>query len=227
MTSETKVVIGIVLVSVAVLIGLVFWGGGQGGAVQSDLPDKIKTAVAANDPAFPVGDLVNATDYQDGSPQAKVTLVEFSDFMCPYCKVTHPQITALRSQFTVDELRIVFRHLPIVEIHNEAYPAARAAQAATIQGKFPQYAEQIFADSENLSDKLYVEIAQDLGLDVDKFNQDRESDQVAWESYRAINLFNQNSWPIQTPTIYINGQLYSGDRTTTAIADKIRSLLKP
>lgn len=225
MTNETRITVGIILVTIGLVGGLVWWGGRTGSTSGSDLPADIKDAVAANSAAYPVGDLINDGDYTDGSTTAKVTFVEFSDFECPYCKEVFPTLAELRNQFNPDQLRIVFRHLPIVEIHNEAYPAARAAVAATRQGKFMEYATALFANSSRLGDKLYVSLAEQVGLNLDQFNADRASNEVAWQAYRARDLFKQKGWQISTPTIVINGAVYQGERTTAALAADISTLL--
>lgn len=221
MTNETKVTVGIILVTIGIVAGLVWWGGGS--TAQSDLPDELKDAVAANSGDYLTGDLVNEGDYVNGLESAPVTLVEFSDFECPFCKETHPVVRDLRSQFGEDQLRIVFRHLPIVEIHNQAYPAARAAVAATRQGKFEEYAALVFENAKSLNDEALISFAEDLGLDVEQFNADRNSDEVAWQAYRARELFKKNGWKVSTPTLVINGELYTGDRSAEALAAAIEA----
>ncbi len=223
MTNEARITTGIILVTIG-LVALLVWFGSRGTA-NSDLPSDIKDAVASNVDSYPVGDLVNEGDYSNGSVSAPVTLVEFSDFECPYCKEAFPIIEQLRDTFTGDQLRLVFRHVPIVEIHNEAYPAAKAAEAANRQGKFIEYATALFNNSASLSDATYISIAQQLGLDMDRFNADRASNDVAWQAYRARELFKQKGWQISTPTIVINGEVYSGQRSTEALTAYISGIL--
>jgi|GEM_PF-2735392 len=224
MTNETRITVGIILVTVG-LVGALVWWGGRAGGTGADLPADIKAAVAANSADFPVGDLLNDGDYVEGSVTAPVTLIEFSDFECPYCKETHPIIEGLRSQFSVDQLRIAFRHLPITEIHNEAYPAAKAASAANRQGKFKEYATALFQNSTSLNDELYVSLAEQLGLNLDQFNADRAAQEVAWQAYRARELFKQKGYQISTPTIIINGEVYTGSRSAQEIAASIAARL--
>lgn len=225
MNTETKVTIGILLITAALLGGLVWYGGRQS-TLGSDLPTELKDQITADPASFPVGDLVNEDDYQSGSQSALVTLVEFSDFQCPYCKSAHPQIQALRDTYSEEQLRLVYRHLPLVELgHTLAYPAARAAQAATIQGKGGEYINAVFENELSLGDEYFQQLASDLGLDMNKFNTDLNSDDVAWQAYRARTLFEERGYAFSTPTIYINAIEYKGARTTEALKTYIDSLL--
>lgn len=224
MTNESRITIGVIIMTVGLVGALVWWGGRAGGS-EADLPDDIKDAAAADSTQYPVGDLINEGDFVDGSTTAPVTLIEFSDFECPYCKETHPIIEGLRELFTAEQLRLAFRHLPIVEIHNEAYPAAKAVSAAHRQGKFQEYAAAVFQNSTLLNDAQYVAIAQQFGLNIDQFNADRSSPEIAWQAYRARELFKQKGWQISTPTIVINGEVYKGDRTAEALSASITALL--
>lgn len=227
MTNETKITVVISLVSIGILVGLVAWGTrGNTKSDGSDLQSDIKSAVVAKSADYPIGDLVNDGDFVEGSANAPVTLVEFSDFQCPYCKEAHPQIRALRDQFGLDQLRLVYRYLPIVEIHNQAYPAARAAAAANRQGKFVQFADILFANNTSLNEDFYLKTATDLGLDINQFNADRQTDKtLAWQAYRARDLFQQRGWAISTPTLFINGTKYEGKATTQDLAAAIKPLL--
>lgn len=109
-----------------------------------------------------------------GPEDAEITIVDYSEFQCPFCA---------RSRSTMDELskryegniRIVYKHYPL-PFHDEAVPAGRAAYAAHQQGKFWAYHDYLFANQKSLGDELYVEAAAELGLDLDQFNEDRNSD---------------------------------------------------
>lgn len=217
MTTEAKVVLGIALATVLLLGGLV-WSSTRKQAGQ--------LAYTTEFPAdFQTGDIVNDSDYQDGNKVAKVTIVNFSDYECPYCREVHPIFMVLRDDFTPDELRLVWRHLPITEIHQQAYPAAVAAQAALKQGKFKEFSDALFNNVPRLSEEFYQSLAQDLGLNIGQFNQDRQNRAIQWEAYRARTYFGDHAWRIQTPTIYINGVEYTGERTKEAIEGAINSQL--
>ncbi len=110
------------------------------------------------------------------------TIVEFSDFQCPFCKQAKEDLKEFSEKHP--EIRIVYKNLPLIQIHDQAMPSAKAAWAAGRQGKFWQYHDQLFDSQDSLGDRLYQTIAQNLKLDIDRFNHDRES-QAATEALEA------------------------------------------
>ncbi|MCB0323786.1 MAG: thioredoxin domain-containing protein [Bdellovibrionales bacterium] len=112
-----------------------------------------------------------------GPKDAKVTLVEFSDFQCPFCSRAAETMKDVVKEYPKD-VKLVFKHLPL-PFHPQAQPAARAAVAAQRQGKFWEMHDLLFENQQNLSDELYVELAEKLGLDVAKFKKDFEDPAVA------------------------------------------------
>lgn len=110
------------------------------------------------------------------------TIVEFSDFQCPFCKQAKDDLLIFAANHP--EIRIVYKNLPLIQIHDQAMPSAKAAWAAGRQGKFWQYHDQLFDSQEVLGDRLYQTIGQNLKLDIDRFNHDRYS-QAATEAIEA------------------------------------------
>ena len=110
------------------------------------------------------------------------TIVEFSDFQCPFCKQAKDSLLIFAANHP--EIRIVYKNLPLIQIHDQAMPSAKAAWAAGRQGKFWQYHDDLFSHQEELSESLYQTIARSLNLDIDRFNHDRES-QAATEAIEA------------------------------------------
>lgn len=110
------------------------------------------------------------------------TIVEFSDFQCPFCKQAKDNLLIFAANHP--EIRIVYKNLPLIQIHDQAMPSAKAAWAAGRQGKFWQYHDQLFDSQEILGDSLYQTIARSLNLDIDRFNHDRDS-QAATEAIEA------------------------------------------
>jgi protein-disulfide isomerase len=100
-------------------------------------------------------------------------IIEFSDFQCPYCRKAHDALNQLHKD--MPDVAIVYKHFPLVQIHGEAMPAAQAAWAASRQGKFWEYHDQLFERQDDLSDATYQAIAENLGLDLRRFNIDRQS----------------------------------------------------
>jgi len=111
-----------------------------------------------------------------------VTLVEWGDFQCPGCGAMFPVVEQLRTKYA-GEVTFQFSHYPLVEIHQNALIAARAAEAASMQGKFWEMHDKLFQNqqvwSSNTSpNTLFEEYAKQIGLDVEKFKSDQKSEQV-------------------------------------------------
>jgi protein-disulfide isomerase len=100
------------------------------------------------------------------------TLVVYADFECPFCAALDAQLRALAAD------RVVFRHFPVRSSHPRAWPAACAAEAAGLQGRFWEMHDALFADPARLEDPHLWERARQLGLDLDRFDHDRRSDAV-------------------------------------------------
>jgi protein-disulfide isomerase len=138
----------------------------------------------------------------------KVILVEFSDFQCPYCAKARDSVDQFISQRSA-AVTLVYKHLPLTQIHAEAQPAAQAAWAAQQQGKFWEYHDALFANQAKLGTVLYQEIAKKLGLDLAKFDRDRQS--PAAKSAIAADVKLAQSLELNgTPAFIMNGQLFSG-----------------
>ena len=106
-----------------------------------------------------------------GDKKAEYTVIGFSDFQCPFCKKGDDTIKELMKKHD-KKIKYVFKNFPL-GFHPQAAPAAKAAWAAGKQGKFYEYHDKLFENQAKLGDELFVQIAKDLGLDVEKFNKDR------------------------------------------------------
>jgi protein-disulfide isomerase len=100
-------------------------------------------------------DVPTEGDPSIGPDDAEITLVEFSDYQCPFCKRWHDDVFARLLQEYPDQVRIVFRDLPITSIHPEAYPAAAAAHCAGEQGAYWQYHDALFSQKYGLGEAAY------------------------------------------------------------------------
>lgn len=109
-----------------------------------------------------------------GSEAYKVVLIEFSDFECPFCASAHSTIKSFMEKHQ-DTVTLAYKHLPLVQIHPQAIPAAEASWAAQQQGKFWEYHDRLFEGQKSLGEDLYLKIAKDLGLDLEKFAADRST----------------------------------------------------
>ncbi|NMC62431.1 MAG: thioredoxin domain-containing protein [SAR324 cluster bacterium] len=112
-----------------------------------------------------------------GPKDAKITIAEFSDFECPFCKRGHETMKKILEAYPND-VKIVFKHRPL-PMHKNALSASKAAIAAGMQGKFYEMADALFANQQKLGDEFYTTQAKALGLNVDKFKKDMASEETA------------------------------------------------
>ena len=138
------------------------------------------------------------------SKKALVTIVIFSDFQCPFCKRAVPTLEQIEEEYGSD-VRFVFRHLPL-PFHKQAEPAARAAWAAQQQGKFWEMHDLLFENQKAMKDnpEIFVKLANDLGLNIKKFERDFESDK-AKALVKEDNAYAAKVGARGTPNFFING----------------------
>jgi protein-disulfide isomerase len=142
-------------------------------------------------------------DPMQGNPNANVTVVMFSDFQCPACGSFHPILKRVIAGFG-SNVRFVVRDFPLVSIHENAFRAAVAANAANAQGKYFDYADLLFKNQANLDGMSLKKYAADLGLNLERFGLDLVNEKIADEVRN--DLTDGNSYGISgTPTIYVNG----------------------
>ena len=137
-----------------------------------------------------------------GPENAPVTLIEFSDFQCPYCRRVQGVLKRLMTAYH-GQLKLVFRDFPLRQIHPEAQKAAEAAQCANDQGQFWPYHDRLFAATElAVTDlKLY---AVEMGLDAERFNDCLDSEKYSQEVQRDIDDA-RAAGVNATPSFFVNG----------------------
>lgn len=140
-----------------------------------------------------------------GAQNSPNLLVEFSDFQCPFCAQAADDVQAFLQQ-NPEQFTFTYKHLPLQAIHDQALPAAQAAWAAQQQGKFWSYHDALFSRQEELGDKLYTEIAQQLQLDLAQFDRDRNSN-TALKAINADLDLAQRIGITGTPFFALNGQV--------------------
>lgn len=109
------------------------------------------------------------TDHIRGNPKAKLTIVEFSDFQCPFCQRFVPTIQQVLKEYG-SKVRFVYKHFPLDSIHPWARPAALASECASEQGKFWEYHDALFARQDEFGTDFWAKLAGELKLNVNKFN---------------------------------------------------------
>ena len=151
---------------------------------------------------------VSERDHVLGSPDARVTLVEYGDFECPHCRALLPVIEAARTAFG-DNLRFAFRHFPLRSSHPHALPAAKAAEAAGEQGRFWEMYRRLYERQTELGDEDLRRHGREIGLDFPRF--ERELTARAHELRIRDDLASAAaSGATGTPSLFINGELYTG-----------------
>ncbi|NJL11382.1 MAG: DsbA family protein [Calothrix sp. SM1_7_51] len=141
-----------------------------------------------------------------GPIESKVLLVEFSDFQCPYCAEAHKTLKKFMAKHQ-NEVTLVYKNLPLTDIHPQAIAAATAAWAAQQQGQFWPYQDALFTNQKLLGEGFYLDTAKKLNLDVDKFQKDRllANGTIQKDVELAYNLGLNG-----TPFFVMNGETLSG-----------------
>lgn len=144
-----------------------------------------------------------------GPANAPVTLEEFGDFQCPPCGLLHPVLKDMEKEFG-QQLRVIFREFPLAQTHPHAISAARAAEAAGMQGKFWQMHDMIFETQRTWNSAfdarpIFEGYAVKLGLDIGKFRRDVTSSAV--DQRIALDGRRANAMGVTgTPTVFLNGR---------------------
>ena len=142
-------------------------------------------------------------DHIQGRADAPVTLVEYGDYECPYCGAAYPIVKELQDRMG-DRLRFVFRNFPITTSHPHAEQAAEAAEAASSQGRFWEMHDLLYENQRRLDDQDLHAYAEQLGLDVDRFDKEL-AEHVRAPRVREDFMSGVRSGVNGTPSFYVNG----------------------
>ncbi|MGE2722786.1 Na+/H+ antiporter NhaA [Mycolicibacterium celeriflavum] len=149
-------------------------------------------------------------DHIKGDPDAPLTLVEYGDFECPFCSRATGAIDEVRAHFGAD-LRYVWRHLPLERAHPRAFDAARASEAASLQGRFWEMARELFGHQDDLEWSDMYRYAVASGCEIERFDQDVRVHPSTvlhhvQDDAQDAELMDLNS----TPTFFVNGKRHKG-----------------
>ncbi|HKP42489.1 Na+/H+ antiporter NhaA [Mycobacterium sp.] len=149
-------------------------------------------------------------DHIRGNPNAPLTLVEYGDYECPFCSRATGSIDEVVAHFG-DKLRYVWRHLPLERVHPRAFDAARAAEAAGLQGKYFEMGRMLFANQDDLEWSDIYRYANAIGLDLERLDQDVRVHPTkvlhrVQDDAQDAELMDLNS----TPTFFVNGRRHKG-----------------
>jgi protein-disulfide isomerase len=159
-------------------------------------------------------------DHVRGPAKAPVTLVEYGDFECPYCGQAEPVVRELLADY--GDLRYVWRHLPLTDVHPHAELAAEAAEAAARQHKFWDMHDVLLQHQDALTATDLIRYATELGLDAERFTRDMGDRQGAPKvaaDVDSADLSNVSG----TPTFFINGRRHHGAYDIATLTDAVRA----
>lgn len=196
-------------------LGYIFWGRNTAPATQSAaaVPQSNPAASTSGQAQSPSESQPQQVTRYDvpidddpilGPEDAPITIIEFSDYECPYCRKWHNEVYGRLFEEYPDQVRLVYRDFPLYSIHSNAIPAAEAANCAYEQGSFWKFHDKLFGMELGLSADAYQQYAQDLSLDMDAFNEcvdtRRYRDEVQSDYDYASQLGIRS-----TPTFFVNG----------------------
>jgi len=231
------------LVAAALILGAAILGSAyllatsidRGSDQLASLNESVKTAAAApkaaarpSGPKRPDPEKVYDIEVGDapirGSKSAKVTIVEWADFQCPFCVRVNPTLEQIAKEYG-DKVRFAFKHLPL-SMHAKARAAHTASEAAHRQGKFWEMHDRIFAKPRDLSPETYLRYAKEMGLDIDQYNSDLASSSVRKVVDSDLDVARKLGVS-GTPSFFINGRFLSGAQPYASFASVIdRELAK-
>lgn len=171
---------------------------------------------------------LNPSDQVKGTKDGKLTLIEYSDFQCPACGTYYPIVKQI--QLDYKDLLFVYRNFPLKSLHQNAENAAHAAEAAGRQDKFWEMHDLLFERQKEWSDQkditqIFDKYAQELKLDVKKFEQDRTSQEVK-KKIEADSKSGSAAQVQATPTFFLNGKKIEAPRGYDEFRQVIEGALK-
>jgi len=146
----------------------------------------------------------NLSQHIEGQGKSGVKLIEYGDYQCPYCGQAYPVIKQVVADLN-SQITFQFRNFPLTSLHPNAFAGARAAEAASLQGKFWQMHDLMFAHQQELSDAKYAEWATQIGLDLARWQKDKESPEIAAQIQKD-NSYGQSVGADGTPSFFVNGR---------------------
>jgi len=158
-----------------------------------------------------------------GSDNATVTILEYSDFQCPFCGQAEPTIKQILDKYPND-VRVIYKHFPLSQIHPYSEKAAEAAECAADQGKFWEMHDIMFANQNNLYTNSLKQYAKDIGLNTDDFNSCLDSG--AMKPRVDNDLRDGGEAGVRgTPAFFVNGRLISGAQPFSVFDSAVKNAL--
>jgi protein-disulfide isomerase len=145
-------------------------------------------------------------------------IVEYGDYECPYSRRAYHEIEAVERR---SDIRFVFRHFPLTEIHPHALAASAAAEAAALQGRFWEMHEILFHRQKALEDEDLLGYAAELGLDLERFGADIAGDAVLARISRDVDSGVASGEVLGTPTLFIDGEVHRGPYDAAVLLEAV------
>lgn len=168
---------------------------------------------------------VDANDWAKGPDDAPVTLLEYADFQCPFCGRAYWELKRLEGALE-DQVRFVFRHFPLTQLHPHALLAGEAAEAAGAQGEFWGMYDLLFQNQQNLEPPALLTYAAELGLDMGRFTRDLQDHRFLAKVQRDF-IDGVRAGVNGTPSFFINGERHDGAYTADALLAAIEQRAGP
>ena len=168
--------------------------------------------------------VVTANDHVLGPAEAPVTVLEYGDYECPYCRGAYRDVHRMLDLYP-GSIQFVFRNFPIQQLHPHAEQAAEAAEAAAAQGKFWEMYELLLRPSSSLDLDSLVVLARDLGLDTDRFGREVTGRAYAAKIDGDIQEGLRNGVNA-TPKFYVDGERIDGKFPLEGLEDAIRASVR-
>ncbi len=206
---------------------VVLAGSGDSGGIEETAPLGGNNPQPAPAPSpAPVIEVSADDDPVKGSEDAPVTIIEFSDFECPFCARFYSQTLSQIEKNYIDtgKVKLVYRDFPL-SFHQEAQPAAEASECADEQGKFWEMHDKIFENQQLISDSSYKQWATEMGLDTEQFNECLDSGKYASEVQK--DFADGQAYGVSgTPAFFINGTKLIGAQPYSKFEEVIENALK-
>jgi protein-disulfide isomerase len=168
-------------------------------------------------------DDIGPDEHVRGPEDATLTLIEYGDFQCPYCARAHAALVELADE--MQGIRLVYRHLPLSDLHPLAELAAEAAEAAGSQGKFWDMHDVLFEQQREVMDEQdLAELAESLELDIGRFRADVKERRHRARVQRDLERAHHDG-ASGTPSFYINGVRYQGDSDRDSLEQALSEAL--
>lgn len=159
-----------------------------------------------------------------GNKNAAVTIIEFSDYQCPYCRKFHPELNKVLAAYPND-VKYILKHFPL-NIHHQAKSAAKAALAAIEQDKYWEMSELLLANGRHLNEHIFPQLAVQLGMNVDQFLKNYNENGQRWEEMiRKDMALGARAGVRGTPSFFINGKKTRA-RDYSSFKQEIDAILK-